>query len=347
MSTSTRIHVVGTTLVLLLAGVAVAVGPPATPAPPGPAVVPYRVHGPVTHENLSVYFLFGPDQMKGAKILTLDEALKDKKVIVHETKNVNQLAIENTSTDPVFVQAGDIVKGGQQDRTIAVDAIIPAKSGRLPIGSFCVEQGRWSKRGGENAGRFDNNDYTLVGNALKLACRGDKSQGGVWKEVNEAQGKLGRVVNAEVKDARSGTSLQLSLEHKKLKDVTAAYEKAFTDCLPCTRTGNVIGFAVAINGKVLSADVYANSDLFRRLWPKLMRSTVLEAVSEKDPTARFAPATVEGVHVFLAEASSGKRTERKVLQDLKEVQLDSEKNVYFETKADKDGAVLRRSYLKK
>ena len=71
-----------------------------------------------------------------------------------ETGNVNSLAIENLGDQAVFVQAGDIVKGGQQDRTLTVSLLLPPKSGRVPIASFCVEHGRWSARGGEDARSF-------------------------------------------------------------------------------------------------------------------------------------------------------------------------------------------------
>jgi hypothetical protein len=310
--------------------------------------MPYRVSEPVAHENLTIFFLFGEDQIKGKKILTLDEALKDKKVIVHETKNVNELAIENVSKEEVFVQAGDIVKGGQQDRTIAIDAIIQPKSGRVPLNSFCVEQGRWSQRGGEDVRSFSFNDYTIVGNSLKIAARGAKSQGGVWREVTMAQDKLQKVLKAEVKDARSASSLQLTLEHKKVQEALDGYVKKFEKSLPSEKTGNVIGFAVAINGKVMSADVYANRDLFQRLWPKLLRSTVIEALAEKNDKIKPTSVKADAVSIFLANAVSGKRSERTVLRDLEEVQLESAENVFFETKkAGKDGVILRRSYIAK
>jgi hypothetical protein len=77
-----------------------------------------------------------------------------KKVVVYETKSVNELAIENVSDDDIYVQAGDIVKGGQQDRMIGVDLIVPSRSGKLPISAFCVEHGRWSGRANERSTVF-------------------------------------------------------------------------------------------------------------------------------------------------------------------------------------------------
>src|SRR5215510_8865160 len=122
----------------------------------------YKVSGPYSHKNLSIFLIHGEDRAKGWVPLTLQEAMEQKKVIVHETENVNSLAIENVSREEVFVQSGDIVKGGKQDRVLAIDLIVPPKSGRMPIDSFCVEQGRWNKRGEESANAFSASDKMLV-----------------------------------------------------------------------------------------------------------------------------------------------------------------------------------------
>lgn len=70
-------------------------------------------------------------------------------VVAKETGNVNQLAIQNNGPVTVFVQSGDIVKGGRQNRTMQYDMTLPPKSDLVLINSFCVEHGRWSNRGTE------------------------------------------------------------------------------------------------------------------------------------------------------------------------------------------------------
>ena len=105
-----------------------------------------KISGPYTHENLTIFLIHGKDELKGKTFLTLAEALQKKLAVVHETKQVNELSIENLSrTEEVFVLAGDIVKGGQQDRIIAFDLIVPPQS-KLPLAAFCVEAGRWQQR---------------------------------------------------------------------------------------------------------------------------------------------------------------------------------------------------------
>jgi hypothetical protein len=105
----------------------------------------YKISGPFTHDNLTVFLIHGPNKTD-QRFLTLEEALDQRKVIVYETRDVNELAIENVSDEDVFIESGDIVKGGAQDRTLKDDLILPAKSGKLSISSFCVEHGRWTAR---------------------------------------------------------------------------------------------------------------------------------------------------------------------------------------------------------
>ena len=137
-------------------------------AQPAFASEPPRVSGPVVHDNLAVFFIHGPS-VPGPVPLTLKEALAAGKVTVHETGSVSTLSIENTGEEEVFVQAGDIVKGGQQDRVLTVSFLVPPRSGRMPIGAFCVEQGRWSARGQEDVKRFASADKAVPSREAKLA----------------------------------------------------------------------------------------------------------------------------------------------------------------------------------
>ena len=158
------------------------------PLTPPPAE--YAVSGPYTHKNLTIFLLHGSGQSQGQAPLTLQEAMKRKLVVVRETGDVNRLTIQNRSSQDVFVQAGDIVKGGQQDRVLALDLIVPPKSGKIPIDAFCVEHGRWSRRGGEAVTAFSASNNALASKDLKIAAKAKASQGEVWANVSKAQEKL-------------------------------------------------------------------------------------------------------------------------------------------------------------
>src|SRR5712664_2790112 len=175
----------------------------------------YRLEGPFTQDNLTVFLIHGKDKIKGATFLTLQEALVQKKVIVRETREVNELSIENISSEEVFVQSGDIVKGGQPDRMLVVDLILPPRSGKIPIAAFCVENGRWSRRGNEEVTTFNSSSNTVASREVKLAAKARGSQGEVWREVAAAQDKLSANVGGNVKNEASPTSFQLALENKE------------------------------------------------------------------------------------------------------------------------------------
>src|SRR5829696_2543612 len=171
----------------------------------------YRISAPYSHKNLTMFLIHGKDETSKTNILTLQEAMERKILRVYETSDVNELAVENVSKYfDVFIQSGDIVKGGKQDRILGVSIIIAARSGRIKIEAFCVESGRWQKRGNEDTGQFSSSNDRIVSKELKLAANGARSQQEVWAKVSEAQGKLERTVGAPVVSSQSQSSLQLA-----------------------------------------------------------------------------------------------------------------------------------------
>src|SRR5262245_8147960 len=64
-----------------------------------------RISEPHMHRNLAVYLIHGVSATDAVP-LTLAEALDKKKVQVTETGVVNELRVENTGDEAVFIQAG-------------------------------------------------------------------------------------------------------------------------------------------------------------------------------------------------------------------------------------------------
>jgi hypothetical protein len=325
--------------------------PPSSPGGKSPDVQfgAYRLSGPYTHANLTIFLIHGPDQLKDKVFLTLQEALDQKKAVVHETKNVSELAIENLSpTEEIFIQAGDIVKGGQQDRILAVDLIVPAKSGKttvkMPIASFCCESGRWSQRGEEAPRSFDKSDAQAANKDLKLAVRKSKVQRQVWDHVAKAQMKLGDNLGKSVKAQASETSYQLSLEDKKLQETVAEYVKQMTK-LPDDKA-DVVGYVYAVNGKINSGDIYMSSALFKKVWPVLVKGSAVEAITEMQKDKKFEPVSAEMVKAFLVEVEKGKTTQQDLTARVKMVQQETKKGISFETRdRDNKDVMIRRSYV--
>jgi hypothetical protein len=310
-----------------------------------------RISGPVVHENLAVYFIHGPST-PGKVPLTLEEAMAKGVVKVRETSNVNQLEIENLGLDEVFVQSGDIVKGGKQDRTLMVSLVLPPKSGSIPIASFCVEEGRWTARGREDAKNFSTASATVPSRELKLAMKapmpastpdaaGTRLAGGnsgasetgarqqqVWDNVRKTQAKLAGSLGAQVRSAQSASSLQLALENEKLMDA----QKGYSDALKAAGESgdDIVGFIFAVNGDLNSADVYPSNGLFRKMWSKLLTASVIEAIGHKDDPRVAAP-SIETVTAFLAAAENGKSSEKPLNAGARLETREADKAYMFET----------------
>ena len=242
----------------------------------------------------------------------MQEALAKGQVKVSETGSVNELTVENVGTDEVFVQAGDIVKGGRQDRVLSVDLLLPPHSGRVrdrgvlrrtrPLDGTRQggRQAILERRVGHAVARGEARHAGLRGGAAFAAGRRPVSsgvlmlypdvavrQGEIWAKVKETQDRLSHSVGAPVAAAASPSSLQLSLENEKLKQAQEAYIGALQGA---GESGDdVVGYVFAINGKINSGDVYASNALFRKMWPKLLAANVTEAIGNKDAAGAAPP----------------------------------------------------------
>lgn len=280
----------------------------------------FRVTGPHVHDNLALYFIHGKSA-PGEVPLTLDEALKLERVRVLETGDVNELRIENIGDQPVFIQSGDIVKGGRQDRVITSSFILKAKSGAVPLAAFCVEQGRWSSRGSESVAAFASSAEAMPSRYAKMSLREAQksfdplrsdarrrreavsdSQSEVWREVAAKQEQLSRNLKEEVAAAQSESSLQLSLENEKLQQARESYTGALEK--EGLSDDGIIGYAFAVNGKINSADVYGSNGLFRKMWGKQLNAAATEAMGEKGQQTGSAAPSPDAVLAFLKDAKA-------------------------------------------
>ena len=331
-------------------------------APATRADDPPKVSGPHTHENLSIYFVHGKSA-DGPVPLTLEEALAKGFVEVHETDTVSQLVVENKGKEEVFVHAGDIVKGGKQDRVVTASFVLPAQSKKIEMPVYCVEAGRWAPRGAEDSRKFATSAEMLPTKEAKLAMmaapaissqsptaglsaradlpldrgglrREDREQrivglgepqqraetasnstesltergpaGGqseVWRNVAAIQEKLSMKLKKKVASDESQSSLQLALENKDLVAEQERYVKALQAAGEAE--GDIVGYAIAVNGKIASADVYPSNALFKKLWPRLLKTAVTEAIGAEDVKDVKAPAMAD-VELFLTRAPEAK-----------------------------------------
>lgn len=277
-------------------------------APAGELASPsgYKVLEPIRHGNLTVFPIVAARSHDTQEFLTLDEGLRSGDVIVTESGSVqplmrrrrtpvqqggaqvNQLVLVNNSKRPLILLAGEIVTGGKQDRVIGKDRIIPAESDPIDLGVFCVEPGRWT---GSSA-QFDAKNGAMAQPAVRAKAMADKDQAQVWSEVGKAREAMSVDLSAPAAGAVRGTSsyarvMQNEEVKQRVDSVAEPIQRNYQSLIQQLRDQNAVGVVVAVNGRMVWADIFASTNLLEKYWPKLVRSYAAEAVvtRSKDRTA--------------------------------------------------------------
>jgi hypothetical protein len=309
-------------------------GPPAAP-------LSCKLSGPYQTNNLTVYLIHGERQASGRELVTLEQAIDERWATVKETGDVNRLVVHNRCESDVFIHGGQIVKGGKQDRTIAFDHIVAARSSGTPVESFCVESGRWTGRAGESSAQFGKSSALLASHELKLAATDRASQSAVWNAVAAVQERLRKSIRRDVASAQSPTSLQLTLESRALEP----YVREYTNSLGSLAESqpDSIGYGCIINGRLTCVEVYRSHGLFRRMWPKLLAANAVESVANLD-APRGGVAGQADVAAFIGELERGKPATRKLNDRTQIARYRADGGVLYET-IDPAAGWVHRSYL--
>jgi hypothetical protein len=303
---------------------------PVAPLPPGPE----GISGPYVHENLAVFLVHGK-ATDAREFLTLDDGLTSGLVKVSEKEEaeVNELAIENASEKPLFLQEGDRLQGGKQDRIIGTSLVVPPKSGRLPVPSFCVERDRWHGAAGQFGGTVA---AGYADKGVRYEAKVAKDQGKVWEKVEGMKEKAAQTVEAP----NTNSSLNETMDSEAAKKACAAYEQALARALEGRE--DAIGVAFVVSGRLEEAALYPNAALLRKVYPRLLSSYALAAALDRKAAPAGTVAAAD-VAAFMKDAASAK-TETI---DAKNVMLltDYEKKVACETRY--EGACVHRQWMRK
>jgi hypothetical protein len=232
----------------------------------------------VRHENLEIQFLIGPSVPPD--YLTLAEGCSQQIVEICETGRVGRLAVLNRSTDrPLFIQLGELLKGGLQDRTVATDLVLDPGEKYDDLQSYWVERARWSERQAEDHTKFTHGQEFVSTKPLRKSVEQRADQAEVWAAVNKAQLNMASAVPGYQESAASPSSYKLSLEDAALKKNVEEWFHAISERSPLDK--KTVGVAVTINGRLEKIDWYGHAQTFHRLWPGLLRAAILEALLEK------------------------------------------------------------------
>ena len=149
-----------------------------------------------------------------------------------------------------------------------------------------------------------------------LAARAAKSQGEVWSAVSAAQAQLADSVDVEVRDRRSPTSMELTLESPAVKRAIKPFRESLDRCVG--DVAGAVGIAVAINGRLTGASIFAWPELFKGSWHKILSATAVEALVARHGDGEAEPPPVPAVGDFLWIPSDAKTERQKIRQGLVE-----------------------------
>jgi hypothetical protein len=94
---------------------------------------------------------------------------------------------------------------------------------------------------------------------------------------------------------------------KQVDEVAKPIEQNYQSLIRQLRDRNAVGVVVAVNGRIIWADVFASTDLLEKYWPKLVRSYASEAVVTR---AKEMEVSVSQAQAFLGTWKDGGRRSR-------------------------------------
>jgi hypothetical protein len=247
--------------------------------------------GPRQHyRRLTVFPLLAP--AAGEAPLALGAAVQAGQAAVREQPQpaIDSLLVINRGARPLVVLDGELLAGGWQDRLVAAAGLIgPWQQATLPVG--CVEHGRW---------REDRPAFTAVGVAhvalrrliaaglaASRAATGERAadQTAIWEEVGQKRRAAAAAAPTEaLRDVFAGRAAELDRYDRALPPVN----------------GSCCGLAVAIAGRVVALDLFAQPALLAAYWRALVRSAALDALDARGPDQ---PAPLPPVAAVLHQAA--------------------------------------------
>ena len=242
------------------------------------------------HGSLAIYLLASPKTRDGSSKLASLTALSREDtsrgvVTLLEAGDLERIHVENASGDDIFIQAGQVLRGGVCDRMVKADTILRAADGRLapvllPVFSVECHGDRRPKAEG-----FNLSPWLAPTLPLKQALRaGDQQE--VWNAVAEAESvtcKLMEYGPRSIYRQSLWRMLNFPEVHERFKGPFRQY-RLLADAHP-----KAAGVVFTMAGRIASAELYCSTALFRQTWQRLLFTAQAEAMlSPKRPSGEAA-----------------------------------------------------------
>lgn len=252
----------------------------------------------LSHEKLQIIPIratedFIEGQISLSELKNLAEGMEIERFRITEKKPygtrddrdaVNNLTVQNKSTETIFLMEGDVVEGGRQDRILAEDMVVPPRTIRN-ISVFCVEHDRWEYEGEEENstpialnGNLEKQNrkiqaftgyYNVASNQVRRVVNKTDDQQAVWNEVDAVRSTFNITT-----PTKNYTGLESSEDFTKQRN---DYLNFFTDKFE--NSDDVIGIVAISGNKILGTDIFGHPNLFKKQYKSLIHSYVTEALA--------------------------------------------------------------------
>jgi hypothetical protein len=257
----------------------------------GTVTYTFQIGEPVVHRGVAIAPLF-PRRDPVAAYVTLDEALT-LGLRIEETSEagaVPELAVTNPLDRRVLLYDGEELVGAKQNRILNVSVLVEAGT-KVAIPVSCVEAGRWHRTSAQFAAAPHVSSSELRRRKAEQLAAAPLARGLAQREVWDAVADKAR-------------RMAVSSETGAASDTFAAYADrlAELEAVFPAQPGQA-GVVMAIDGSTC-LDWVSRPDAFARLWPKLRRGYLLDALETLDRPVTDPRAAVEAFVADVARAAA-------------------------------------------
>jgi hypothetical protein len=242
-------------------------------------------------ERVQVWPIEMSNAPRGPRPLLLEAAIDERAVAVTEDAQGNVVA-ENSDLKgrSVLLLAGDVIRGGRCDRVLR-ESVLLAPGRRMSLPVF----GASTVRAGTTYRSFTRSRLLAPADLRALLAAGALGESVAQRDVDDT-------VRSSLLDLGSPggeSSLENLWTNSELQREVSRYVEAFRKRLD---RPNVVGFALAAGGEIVGVEICGDTESFRALRDRLVRSHVLSALSRSGDEFLGAPPPDAAVQAVVAAA---------------------------------------------
>ncbi len=219
-----------------------------------------KIGKPSYLSNLIIYPAFGDEN--SLALVTLEESHNRGGTRILETGVVEELEIDHSDGDLLFIHEGEEIIGARQNRIFATSMILPMGRKRVPV--LCAEEGRW--KGGQELAPSGYIAYPRVRSIISrtITIKKKPSQNEVWREIKRKQ-----------------TTMRVSSKTRAMTESFSAKEEELSFYREYFPEREQIGFLAFTNLRFLGGELFFSTDFFQKFLNKLLVSYGLDALEDR------------------------------------------------------------------